>query len=132
MGRRHDDTGGVIAGWLVKLAVVMALLGVALFDGVALGVARLGVSDDATSAAVAAADDYSVRHDQQSAYDAAVTSATGANGANRVETTTFRVLPDGSVHLVVDRVVSTLVVKRIHRIAGWARVSRTGDGRHVA
>ena len=130
--RGTGDTGGMIAGWLIRLAVAMTVAGVLLFDGIALGLAHLNVPDDADEAAVAAADDFAQRHDMQSAYDTAVTAATTANATNVVEDKTFRVLPDGSVHLVIDRAVPTLVVKRISRIAGWAHVHEAGTGRHAA
>lgn len=116
-------------GWLMRLTVTLAVLGVLAFDGISLGVARLSAADDASVAARAASGVWSQTRDVQAAYDAAVTSAVQADPANSVPPSSFTAAPDGTVTLSVHRTARTLVVRHIGWVRDWAEVSRTGFGR---
>lgn len=52
---RADD-GGIVTGWLLKLFVVFAIIGVVAYDAVSITMARVTASDDARSIAQATSD----------------------------------------------------------------------------
>ena len=52
----------MITGWFVRLTLILAILGVAAFEGVSIVIANVGVKDDAQSAAFAAAAAYQSQH----------------------------------------------------------------------
>lgn len=130
MGRGADDSGGIVVGWLARVTLVLALIGAVGFDAFAVTVAHVTVRDDAGLAARTASQQWHDSQDVQAAYDAAVDSAKHRNPLDRVETPTFRVDDDETVHLVVTRTAPTLLVARIGPIASWAHVRAAGTGRY--
>jgi len=124
--RTRGDRGDIVLGWLTKLVVVLGLLGLVGFDGVALGQARFQAADRASTAAAAAAEDYKTSHDLQKAYNAAF--ATVSDG-DTIETSTFAVTRDGAVTLRLHHQAATLLVSRIGAVKGWADAVGTGTGR---
>ncbi len=127
--RRARDRGDIVVGWLVRVVVGVAVVGVILFDAISVGAAKMSVTDQAVEAARAASDNWLNHHDQQAAFDAAWRAATAANAANRVDTTTFRVEPNGTVHLTLERTAPTLVLHLVGPLDYWADVSSEGVGR---
>jgi hypothetical protein len=123
------DRGDIVVGWLVRVVASVAVVGVLLFDVVSVAAAKMSVTDQASTAARAASDDWLVHHDQQSAFDAAWTSATEANPTNSVDTQTFRVAPNGTVRLTVHRIAPTLVLRLVGPLEHWADVAGEGVGR---
>ena len=107
---RRDD-GSIVVGWLTKLAVGIAIVGLALFDTLSIGAAKLGASDDANTAAEAASADFRANHNVQSAYQAAV--ETLPSDTETIPPRQFVVQPDGTVQLVLNRTTTTLVAHRI-------------------
>jgi hypothetical protein len=123
------DRGDIVVGWLVRVVVGVAVVGIVLFDTISVGAAKMSVTDQAAAAARAASDDWLTRHDQQAAFDAAWDNAVDANATNRVDTRTFRVEQNGTVHLTVRRTAPTLVLGLIGPLKHWADVSAEGVGR---
>ena len=105
------DDGDIVLGWLTRMVVVLALLGLAAFDVVAVAVGHIGAQDDASTAAAAASEAYHAKPTAQHAYDAAVAALSGKS--DRIPTSTFRVDRNGTVHLQVRREITTLVAYRI-------------------
>lgn len=105
------DRGDIILGWLVKLVVVLGVLGLVGFDVLSVTTNRISLSDDGTTAAMAASDAYGSSHNSRAAYAAADQSAKDAGAT--LETTGFQVLRDGTVFLTLHRTAKTLVIKRI-------------------
>lgn len=133
--RRVDDArdrGGIVLGWLTKIAVLLGVAGLALFDAISIGSTTMTVQDQGSYAARAASETWQATHSLQQAYDSAVAAAREQDPANVVATKGFRVDPDGTVHLRVSRDASTLVVVRIGPIERWAHVSRDAAGRSVS
>lgn len=120
---RPDDGGGIVLGWLTKLVVVMALVGVVLFDGLSITASRLSIEDQGFQAAREASSEWQRSRDVQLAYDTAVSIAVEANTLNEVLPATFVAAPDGTVDLDMHREAATLVVHRIGWVADWALVS---------
>jgi hypothetical protein len=122
----RGEQGDVVLGWLTKLAVVLGILGLIAFDGISLAQARFQAADHATTAAIAAADDYKANHDLQLAYNAALATL-GAD--ETIEAKTFQILTDGTVTLRLHHTATTLIVSRIGPLKHWAEAVETGEGR---
>jgi hypothetical protein len=121
-----SDRGSIVIGWLAKLVVVLVLFAIVAFDGIAVGSAHLSGSDDANNAASAAASAWWENHHSiQAAYDAAVAAVTNTN--EKVLTTGFTVSTDGSVHLLMTRRVSTLVMKHVGFLKKYTVTTITGE-----
>ena len=122
----HSERGDIILGWLARVALVLVLLGVISYDALAVGVAKVSVADQASSAARAASLVWVSSRNPRAAYDAAARNAIQADVANTVAPRGFRVDPDGTVRLRVDRPVHTLLLDRIPPLRGWAVVGADG------
>jgi hypothetical protein len=127
-----DDRGDIVMGWLTKLTVIMAMVGVVLFDAISVGTTTASVADQGTSAALEASATWDQTKDVQASYAAAVASATESNPLNELDPQTFTIDPDGTVHLTVTRDAKTLILYHWGRTAKWAHVSQTAKGRSVA
>ena len=124
------DRGDIVLGWLTKVAVVMALLGVVGFDLVSMGAGRLRAEDDAQSAVRAAVTSFKADKDLQTAYEAALAHVTeeGAVGST-IAPESFSVTPDGAVTLTLQHTAPTLVVEKVPQVRSWATASATVTGR---
>jgi hypothetical protein len=127
-----SERGDIVTGWLVKLVVVFALAGVALFDAISVGVAYVNVADQANSTALEASDTWNATKNVQKTYIAAVEAAKKADPGNLVDPQTFRIDPDGTVHVRLTRTATTLVLYRAGATKGWAEITQDGDGRYVS
>lgn len=107
---RHD-TGSVVLGWLTKLAVAIAIVGVALFDSLSIAAAHLGATDDAGTAGEAASAAYRTSHNVDDAYKAALDTL--PSDSESLPPKQFFVQPDGTVTLVLRRTTTTLLAYRI-------------------
>ena len=121
-----SDRGSIVVGWLTRLVVLFAVLGVVAFDGFTLMVSNFGAADDAGVAASAAADSFKATNDVQAAYGAAVSAVAGKG--DTIETKTFKIDQSGKVTLTVDRTPTTLWMHRISALKKWTLVHQSGDG----
>ena len=119
------DTGSIVIGWLTKLMVAFAIVGVALFDSISIGAARLGATDDASTAAEAASANYRSSHDVQQAYRAAVDTL--PSDSESLPPQQFLVQADGTVSLVLRRTTTTLAAHRIGPLKKYAVVVVHGE-----
>ena len=124
--RARGDRGDIVLGWLTKLTVVLAVLGVVGFDAVALGVGRLQAEDRAQEAARAAVRTWKDTSDVQRAYEAALAEV---GVEDTIDPTSFSVAPDGAVTLTVRHTSPTLVVEKVEPVRDWATSSATVTGR---
>jgi hypothetical protein len=113
----------VVVGWLTKVTVTLAILGVLLFDVSALLIGRVSVADHADTAAQAASDSWR----QQHSYQAALLAAQVAADSDDVVSDSLVISPDGSVRISLRRDVSTLVVRHIPRVKTFAVVTEIGN-----
>lgn len=125
MSSNGRDSGSIVLGWLTKLIVILLLVGVVLFDFVSVGVARMSASDDANTAAQAASSEWVHSHNVQLAYNAAVEAITSP--AEHVLVRGFQIAPDGTVHLLLRRDVTTLVAYRISPLKKYTTVTAQGE-----
>jgi hypothetical protein len=125
------DRGDLVLAWLIKLSVTLAVIGLLLFDGVSIVVAKVGVQDDASLAAREAADAADRGADVQGAYDAAVEALADQASPSVVETSTFTIAPDGSATVTTTRTASTFFLKHIGLLDEWVKASATATAAPV-
>ena len=125
------DRGDLVLAWLIKLSVTLAVIGLLLFDGVSIVVAKVGVQDDASLAAREAADAADRGADVQGAYDAAVEALADQASPSVVETSTFTIAPDGSATVTTTRTASTFFLKHVGLLDEWVKASATATAAPV-
>ena len=130
-GSPASDCGGIVIGWLAKIALVFAVAGFVLFDAISVGSTMATVSDQGASAAREASAVWDGTKDVQAAYNAAVQTAVEQNPENVVTPKGFSIDPDCTVHLRISREARTLILFRWERTRKWAEVSREARGRSV-
>jgi polygalacturonase len=130
-GSPTSDHGGIVLGWLTRIALVLAVAGFVLFDAISVASTTATVSDQGASAAREASSVWDGTKDVQAAYNAAVQAATEQDPENVVTPKGFRIDPDGTVHLRISREARTLILFRWDRTRDWAEVSREAQGRSV-
>lgn len=123
------DRGDIILGWLTRIVVGIAVVGVVLFDGLSIGVAHVSAADDANAAARSASHAWVDDHNVQGALRAA--EATAAEHAETVVPASLHVFTDGTVELKVQRSATTLVVRHIGPLRSWTTITAAGSGKYV-
>ena len=122
------DAGGIVVGWMTKLALTAAVVGLLGFDGISVGVAHFSTADDASNAVQAASQSYELQHNLQNAYNAAEAAI---NSHESIKTTNFAILPDGTTTLTLTNTVKTLVFFRTSLTKGFAVVTVTASGKYT-
>lgn len=125
-----DDAGDIILGWLTRIVVWIAVIGVVIFDALSIGVGHISAADDADSAALAASHAWHDTHSREAALEAARRVADD-HDETVVEGSLF-IADDGSVRLRVQHNVTTVVVRHVHGLRAWAHITEGGSGRYVA
>ena len=124
------DAGSIVVGWLVKIALVLAVLGVGGFDAITVTSANLTTTDDANSAASAAASEFHNSHNVASAVAAANAAITNAD--ETILPGTLVIGADGTVRLRLTRKVTTLVMRHIGPLRRYTVITVTGEGSPTA
>ena len=120
------ERGAIVVGWLTKIVVVLAIVGVCGFDLVAITASHVTLKDDANTAAEAANTAWNEnRGSVQAAYDAAYVWAAQHHEAIPLED--FSVEPNGTVHLRLTKTTTTLLVHRVGPLKKYADVSQSGS-----
>ena len=120
------DSGSIVLGWLTKLAVTLAVLGLLAFDGIALVTTTFSATDQANAVASVAAETYKRTHDVQMAYNDAVTEA--AKNNETVEAKTFQAQPtDGHITLRIHKKATTLWLHKVGFLKKYADITATGE-----
>jgi len=124
LDRRGSDgeRGDIVLGWLVKLVVTLAIVGVVIFEAGAVIFAHIGADTAANDASGEAAIAYSHAQDAKAA-EAAARSSAEMNGAKLIA---FSVSADGkNVQVTVEKTASTLLLHRFSATRSWAVVRTT-------
>jgi hypothetical protein len=127
-----NERGDVVLGWITKLVVGFAIAGVVLFDALAVGTTVSSVADQGSYAARQASETWNQTKDLNKAYLTASATATESNPHNVIDPKTFRVDPDGRVHLKISRTATTLVLYRIGPLKHFADVEQDANGLSVS
>lgn len=116
-------------GWLTRIVIGTAIVGVIAFDGVSIGVAHISTADDANTAALAASTSWHDHHDATLALQAAQQVA--SMHAETVVANSVRIDSDGTVHLTLEHDATTLVVRHVSALHSWVAVTAGGTGRYA-
>ena len=125
MDLARRDAGTIVMGWLIKIALVLVIFAISAFDSVSVASAHLSTSDDANSAASAAAADFQTYHNIQSALSAAKDAIT--NPSEVLLTNTLTIHPDGSATVTVERKITTLMMYRIGPLKKYTVIQVRGQ-----
>ncbi|HTE72973.1 MAG TPA: hypothetical protein VK640_07220 [Actinomycetes bacterium] len=125
------DRGDIVIGWLTKIVVVLGIAGLGLFDAISLGSTAVSLSDQGQYAAREASEVWQQTESVQKAYEAAAESAASQNAQNVVDPESFRIDPDDTVHLQIERTATTIVLRHWGTSAKWAELEREAKGRSV-
>ena len=119
------ERGAIVVGWLTKVVAALAILGIGGYDAVAIGAARVTLTDDANAAAEAANLAWNdSRGNVQAAYNAAYVWAQQHGVEAPVDD--FSVERDGTIHLRLTKTTTTLVVHHIGPLKKYTTVSQPG------
>jgi hypothetical protein len=119
------DAGAIVIGWITKLVVVFAIIGVLGFDAISVGLGYTSTADDANNAVQAASQSYERSHDLQAAYTAAEAVI---KPTETIGTKDFTIQPDGTTSLSVTNTAHTLVLYRTSQTKGLAVVTVHATG----
>lgn len=123
------DSGDIILGWLTRVVVSIAVVGVIAFDGLSIGVAHVSAADDANTAARSASQTWLNQHSLDAAVQAA--QATTAQHDETLVPNSVHIANDGTVSLKVERDATTLVVRHVHALHSWLTIVASGSGKYV-
>ena len=122
-----DDRGDVVVGWLTRLIVVFAIVGVCLIDVVSVVQAHFGAQGDADLAATNASTAYAVRHNTADAYAAAVMVASG--NEETIDKHAFRVDRAGNVTLKLTRTAQTVALEHLPPLRKFGVITTEGTAK---
>jgi hypothetical protein len=124
VGRGSIDQGDIVLGWLLKLVISLAIVGLVAFEAGAVLVAHVGADSAANEVAGEASFAAAQGGDQKAAEVAARTEA----GRQGVRLIGVSVANDGrSVTVVVEKTAKTLLLHRVSFTKSWTvvRVTRS-------
>lgn len=121
---RREETGGLFDSSMLQLLVILALVGVVIAEGVALGVNMFGAEDDAREVAVAGAREYATSRRLDDAREAAADAADEL-GVELVDVS----VDEDIVRVEVRRRADTLVLERISALDDLTWATATGRSR---
>ena len=125
--RMMNDRGDVVVGWLTRLLVIFAIVGVVIVDTVSVIQAHFGAQGDADLAAANASTAYAARHSTADAYAAALTVASG--NEETIDKRTFHVNPrTGAVTLRLTRTAQTVALERLAPLRKFGVITSVGTG----
>jgi hypothetical protein len=122
------DEGGIVIGWVTKLAVTAAIIGTLGFDGISVGLGHLSTTDDANTAVQAASQSYLSTHNLTLAYDAA---RSAIKPQESIATTDFKIAADGTATLSLTNTVHTLVLFRTSKTKALAVITVHATGKYT-
>lgn len=123
----HGDRGDIVVGWLTRLVVVFALLGVCAFEVVSIAVTKVSTKDDATTAAFEASQAWNDTGDVQRAFDTAEAYALEHGGT--IDPESFSIADDGRVSLTMRKEATSVLLFRISSTKKWLVVTENGDAK---
>lgn len=112
----------MIFGWVMKILLAVALVGVIGFEAGSPLITRAQVDDVAHAAADRAASEMVATNDQKRARQVA-DEVVGRNEGMSIDR--FAVAPNGSVEVVVSKRAGSLVLRRFSQTADWYDISVT-------
>jgi hypothetical protein len=127
VARLHRDQRGIVAAYMVKLILVIALIGIVFVEGGAVAFSKLQAQDLAESAAVAGASSWWHTKNASTARKQAVLLL--SDKSPRAKMTAFSLNPDGIVSVSVRLQANTLLLQHIGFLEPYT-VSRATASAH--
>jgi hypothetical protein len=115
----------IVLGWLTKVTVGLAVAGALFFDTFSLMATQLGAQDQASTAAESAAWNWKQTGDIQYTYNEAAKTLESTTA--EIDTTSFRIEPDGTAVVTVRREAPTFLLKHIPPLRKFINASATAD-----
>jgi hypothetical protein len=106
----------MILGWFTRMTVALVVLAIVAFDGISILTAKVGVGDEAQSAAEAAAAAYQNDHTAQAILAAVQTEL---NDDDTLVPGSIKVSADGTVTLKIRRTAKSIVLHLWSTSARW-------------
>jgi hypothetical protein len=122
------DAGTIVIGWITKLVVTFAIIGVLGFDAISVGIGQLATSDDASHAVQAASQNFQTTHNLQAAYTAAVAAV---KPGETIGTADFTIQPDGATSLSLTNTVHTLLLYRTSQTRRLTVITAHATGKYT-
>jgi hypothetical protein len=119
----HDDERGIVASFLIKVVLGLALAGTLLIEGGSILFTKLRVQDVAESAATAGVGQLNTLRSCNAAGDAAVHAVQDKDP--RATLKSYECHPDGRFTVVVSKQAETLYVHRIGFLKDFVTASST-------
>lgn len=129
------DERGIIADWLVKVVVGIAVFGVIAYDAGSILVNHFNLDSGANDVAIAVSTTVGTSSSARNYTDseifelakAEVEAEDGGVEGARVLRVGTRIDETGVVHIRLRRLADTLIVKRIGAMESWARATADGQ-----
>ena len=115
-----NDDGAIVMGWLLRLTLVFLVIGLVLYDAVAIAYGKVAAADDARIVARAATDALVLKNASHKDAIALAENRAESRGI-ALDPESITISKDGSVTVVVNREIDTLVTYRVGPIAHWAQ-----------
>lgn len=120
------DAGVIVLGWLTKIVLSLAVVGLIGFDVISVVVANFSAGERGTRAArVASSACLASKGDVQQAYDAAY--AVALEYADTIDTIGFSCVPNGEVSLVYRHETATLLIAKIGPLKKYSVATATSN-----
>jgi hypothetical protein len=120
------DGGSIVIGWLTRIVIVAAIVGVVGYDAVAIAEAKVHASDEADQIAQDAHDTWAATANVNKAYVTAQDEA--ATNGDSIVPGGFTIVPKtGLVTVTVQHTATTLLVKHFSFSKHWAVMTGTGQ-----
>lgn len=119
---RGNDAGSIVFGWLGRVTLTLALVGLIGFEVLSIAITQVGIADTGVAAGDRALSVYADTQDPNAAYVAADEYVT-EQGAVLVKKS-FRISPEW-VTFEIRKTAPTIVLFRWDRTAKYAEVSTT-------
>ena len=123
----RGDRGDIVVGWLTKIVLALAIVGVCAFEVVSIAVTKVSTKDDATTAAFEASQTWHDTNDVQSAFNTAEAYALDHGGT--VDPDSFEVEADGRVTLTLRKEATALILDKVSSAKKWLIVEETGEAK---
>jgi Flp pilus assembly protein TadG len=128
---RDSDGGVIIAHWLIKLVVTLAIIGVVAIDGISVLSAQLQLQDATVTAARKASETMQRTKNRKLVALEADRALYDLHQDNELDPGTLLVGRDNTVTLSASRTATTLLLSKIGPLEQYATVHATGSARPI-
>ncbi|HEX3906293.1 MAG TPA: hypothetical protein VHW92_00010 [Mycobacteriales bacterium] len=124
------DSGAVRVSYIAKLAIVLAVIGVFGYDGVAILATHVSTESDAQNAANTASENWQTNHNVVLAYDAASQATVADKETVLACAKCFSIAQDNTVTLELRKTAKTVVFSRIGFLKRFTVVTESGQANY--